>query len=225
MVEHQKENFLYEHFTELCEILKGYDVALFLASGLRPNAIYDANDHAHIAELHEMKQLIHVANKGFVQIVTEGPGHIPLHKINEHVKEHTYICKNTPFFTLGLTVTDVAGKHDYIASAIGNAQVAWLGAALISCNAINDCNHNDELNNSYEDKINDSVPNNSYDNNKQMNDDVQVNDMVQNNIVAHKIAAHAADIAKGHPGAQVRDNALSKARKEGRTNDVIKLGF
>jgi phosphomethylpyrimidine synthase len=184
---HKEENFLYTHFDEICEILKTYDISLFLSSGLRPDAIYDANDHAHIAELTEMRHLIEIAWKQYVQTIAEGPGHIPLHKIEAGTKEHLYICKGVPFFTMGMTITDIAGIYGYIASAIGSAQIAWHGASLIS---------NESM-----------IP-------------VDGKEDLQASIIAHKIAAHAADLAKGHPGAQVWDNALCKARREGRLNDI-----
>ncbi|MDR3268134.1 MAG: phosphomethylpyrimidine synthase ThiC [Tannerella sp.] len=186
---HREENFLYTHFDEICEILKTYDISLFLSSGLRPDAIYDANDRAHLAELTEMRSLIEKAWDQYVQTIAEGPGHIPLHKIEANTKEHLYICKGVPFFTLGMTITDIAGIYEYIASAIGSAQVAWQGASLISCDPITSHGGKD----------------------------------ARACIIAHKIAAHAADLAKGHPGAQVRDNALSKARGEGRLNDICRL--
>jgi phosphomethylpyrimidine synthase len=187
---HGEENFLYTHFDEICEILKTYDVSLFLSSGLRPDAIYDANDPAHIAELTEMRHLIEIAWGQYVQTIAEGPGHIPLHKIEANTKEHLYICKGVPFFTMGMTITDIAGIYGYIASAIGSAQIAWHGASLISNEPLASLDGREDL---------------------------------QASIIAHKIAAHAADLAKGHPGAQVRDNALCKARREGRLNDIRRL--
>jgi phosphomethylpyrimidine synthase len=186
---HREENFLYTHFDEICEILKTYDISLFLSSGLRPDALYDANDRAHLAELTEMRNLIERAWEQYVQTIAEGPGHIPLHKIEANTKEHLYICKGVPFFTLGMTITDVAGIYEYIASAIGSAQIAWHGASLVSSDTLKSPNGKE----------------------------------AQANIIAHKIAAHAADLAKGHPGAQVRDNALSKARREKRLNDIFRL--
>jgi phosphomethylpyrimidine synthase len=187
---HKEENFLYTHFDEICEILKTYDVSLFLSSGLRSDAIYDADDHARLTELTEMRNLIEKAWEQCVQTFAEGPGHIPLHKIEANTKEHLYICKGVPFFTLGMTITDIAGIYEYIASAIGSAQIAWHGASLISSDTIK------------------ALPGREDD---------------HAGIIAHKIAAHAADLAKGHPGAQVRDNALSKARREGRLNDISRL--
>ncbi|MDR3194606.1 MAG: phosphomethylpyrimidine synthase ThiC [Tannerella sp.] len=186
---HKQENFLYTHFDEICEILKAYDVALFLCSGLRPDAIYDANDHAHISELTEMRHLIEIARDQYVQTIAEGPGHVPLHKIEANTKEHLYICKGIPFFTMGMNITDIAGIYSFIASAIGSAQIAWHGASLISNDSLALLNGN----------------------------------AIRASIIAHKIAAHAADLAKGHPGAQVRDNALCKARCEGRMNDIQQL--
>ncbi|MDR1455202.1 MAG: phosphomethylpyrimidine synthase ThiC [Tannerella sp.] len=187
---HGEENFLYTHFDEICEILKACDISLFLSSGLRPDAIYDANDPACIAELTEMRHLIEMAWKQHVQTIAEGPGHIPLHKIEANTKEHLYICKGVPFFTMGTTITDIAGVYGYIASAIGGAQAAWHGASLIGNGSMIPVGGREDL---------------------------------RAGIIAHKIAAHAADLAKGHPGAQVRDNALSKARREGRLNDIRRL--
>jgi phosphomethylpyrimidine synthase len=185
---HREENFLYTHFDEICEILKACDVSLFLCCGLRPDAIYDASDHAHTAELRGMKHLIERAWNQYVQTVAEGPGHIPLHKIEASTREHTFICKGVPFFTTGMAITDIAGIYQYIASAIGSAQIAWHGASLICANTV--------------------LPD---------GDDRHAA------IIAHKIAAHAADLAKSHPGAQVRDNALGKARREDRQDDVRRL--
>ncbi|MDR2041469.1 MAG: phosphomethylpyrimidine synthase ThiC [Tannerella sp.] len=187
---HGEENFLYAHFDEICEILNAYDVSLFLGSGLRPDAIYDANDPAHMAELTEMRRLIEITRGHYVQTIAEGPDHIPLHKIEANTKEYLYLCKGVPFFTMGMTITDIAGIYGYIASAIGSAQIAWHGASLISNELMPLLNGREDL---------------------------------QASIIAHKIAAHAADLAKGHPGAQVRDNALCKARREGRLDDIRRL--
>ena len=185
---HRQENFLYTHFGEICEILKAYDISLFLCCGLRPDAIYDASDYAHVSELRGMKQLIEQARTQYVQTMAEGPGHIPLHKIEATTREHTYICKGVPFFTTGMAITDIAGMYEYVASAIGSAQIAWHGASLICANTV-----------------------------------LPGREDRQASIIAHKIAAHAADIAKGHPGAQVRDNALGKALGEARQDDIRRL--
>ena len=186
---HNEENFLFTHFDELCEILSAYDVTLCLSCGLRSGSLYDANDRAYFAEQSEMHSLVGRALEQHVQVMCEGPGHVPLHKIETHIKANQYISKGIPFFTLGMTTVDVAGEFDYIASAIGSAHIAWHGASLVSGITLKD-----EL----------RIP--------------AVED-IRSDIFAHKIAAHSADIAKGQPGAQVRDNALSKARKEGRLAD------
>lgn len=189
---HKKENFLHTHFTEICEILKTYDVTLSLGSGLRAGAIYDANDQALLAELAESRLLIDAAADQYVQTMAEGVGHLPMNKMEAFFKEYQYAYKGTPFFTLGVTVTDIAGANQHIASAIGSAQMACQGASIMSC-----C--------------------------KPKNASGFSQSLVEADIVAHKIAAHAADLAKGHPGAQVRDNAYSKAQREGRTADALRL--
>ncbi|MDR1407398.1 MAG: phosphomethylpyrimidine synthase ThiC [Tannerella sp.] len=195
MESHKEENFLYTHFDEICEILKTYDIVLSLSCGLRSGSIYDANDHAQFAEQSEMRGLIDRAWEQCVQVMTEGPGHVPLNKIETNIKEHQYICKGVPFFTLGITTVDIAGEFDYIASAIGSAHIAWHGASLISGITLKD-----ELR-------------------------LPAEEDIRSDIFAHKIAAHSADIAKGHPGSQVRDNARSKARREGRLDDfnILKI--
>ncbi|MDR1331632.1 MAG: phosphomethylpyrimidine synthase ThiC [Tannerella sp.] len=197
MEAHGEENFLYTHFGEICEILKAYDIVLALGCGLRPGSIYDANDPAQFAEQAEMRGLIEAAWDQSVQVMTEGPGHVPLNKIETSIKEHQYICKGLPFFSLGMTTVDIAGEFDYIASAIGSAHIAWHGAALISGVTLKD-----ELR-------------------------IPAEEDIRADIFAHKIAAHSADIAKGHPGAQVRDNALSRARREGRLEDfhILKIAL
>ncbi|MDR0749123.1 MAG: phosphomethylpyrimidine synthase ThiC [Tannerellaceae bacterium] len=182
---HQKENFIYTHFAEICEIVKTYDVIISIADGLRPGAVYDANDAAQMAELRVMGKLTDIAWKQFVQVMTESSGHLPMNKIPGNVKERQYACHNAPLCSCGPVTTDAAcGGYEYIASAIGAAQTAWQGTSLISC----------------------ATPD-------------------RHSIIAHKIAAHAADLAKGHPGAQVRDNALSKARFESRKKDAQNLSF
>jgi phosphomethylpyrimidine synthase len=181
---HKEENFLYTHFAEICEIVKAYDVIISIGDGLRPGAVYDANDAAQMAELHVMGQLINIAWKQFVQVMTESSGHLPMNKIIDNVKERQYACHNAPLYSYGPMTTDAACGYEYIASAIGAAQVAWQGTSLICCVTTD-----------------------------------------RHSIIAHKIAAHAADLAKGHPGAQVRDNALSKARFESRRKDAQNLSF
>lgn len=193
MKAHKEENFLHTHFDEICEILKTYDITLLLGSGFRPGSIYDANDRAQFTELAEMRDLIGSAWDQSVQVMCEGPGHISLNKIEESIKEHRYHCKDTPFFTLGITTTDIAGSNNHIASAIGGAYIAWQGAALISS-----CNIN------------------TY-------DILPTEKEIKQDIVAQKIAAHVADLAKGHPGAQVLDNAFSKARQKNNDKDIYHL--
>ncbi|MDR2918006.1 MAG: phosphomethylpyrimidine synthase ThiC [Tannerella sp.] len=192
MKSHKEENFLYTHFKEICEIFKTYDITISLGSGFRPGSIYDASDRAQFTELSEMRKLIETAWDQSVQIMSEGPGHISLNKIEANIKEHKYHCKDVPLFTRGITTTDIAGSNNHIASAIGNAHIAWLGASIISNFDIH-------------------------------SENPPMEKEVKQGIIAQKIAAHVADIAKGHPGAQVRDNALSKARQEGRINDIHQL--
>ncbi len=185
---HKKENFLYTHFNEICEILKMYDVTLILGDALNPGSIYDANDRAHFAELQTKGKLTKIAWEYLVQVMIEGPGHLPMNKILENNKEQQYTCQNAPYFTSGPLTTDVGLGYEHISSAIGAAQIAWQGAALVgsASQAKEDC---------------------------------------RNTIISHKIAAHAADLAKGHPGAQVRDNALSKACVEKRLKDQCHLAL
>ncbi|MDR1746925.1 MAG: phosphomethylpyrimidine synthase ThiC [Tannerella sp.] len=192
MKKRKEENFLYTHFDDICEILQRYDIMLILGSGLRPGSIYDSFDHAQQAEMGEMRNLIEKAWDHYVQIIAEGLGHVPLHKIKSVVKEYMYIGRGAPVFVMGTIPVDIAGQHDAIASAIGSAQVAWLGASVIGGNTAED--YMSSI--AGKEKI---------------------------NIIAHKIAAHAADLAKEHPGAQIRDNALCKARKEGRDDDFRRL--
>lgn len=195
MKAHKQENFLYTYFDEICDLLRMYDAVLSIGSGLRPGSVYDANDRAQFAELYEMRDLTERAWKQYVQTMTEGPGHVPMNKIEANVKEQLYVCKGAPFHTPGMKTTDIGGKYDYIASAIGSAQVAWYGASLIGGSIWQE----------YRER--------------------PTGEEVQASILAHKIAAHTADLAKGHPGAQVRDNALGKARKEGRMEDIYALSF
>ena len=176
---HDEENFLYTHFAEICEILKAYDVAVSIGDGLRPGSIYDANDAAQFAELHTMGELTKIAWEQFVQVIIEGPGHVPMNKIHENMK----------------LTTDIAPGYDHITSAIGGAQIAWHGTAMICY-----VTPKEHL----------GLPN---------------KEDVRNGVVAYKIAAHAADLAKGHPGAQVRDNALSKARFDFRWKDQFNLSL
>ena len=192
---HGEENFLYTHFADICEILKTYDVAVSIGDGLRPGSIYDANDAAQFAELHTMGELTKIAWEQFVQVIIEGPGHVPLNKIHENMKEQLYACHGAPFYTLGPLTTDIAPGYDHITSAIGAAQIAWQGTAMICY-----VTPKEHL----------GLPN---------------KEDVRNGVVAYKIAAHAADLAKGHPGAQVRDNALSKARADFRWKDQFNLAL
>lgn len=192
---HNEQNFLYTHFAEICEILKEYDVAVSIGDGLRPGSIYDANDAAQFAELHTLGELTKVAWDQFVQVIIEGPGHVPMNKIHENMKEQVYACHGAPFYTLGPLTTDIAPGYDHITSAIGAAQIAWQGTAMICY-----VTPKEHL----------GLPN---------------KEDVRNGVVAYKIAAHAADLAKGHPGAQVRDNALSKARFDFRWKDQFNLSL
>ena len=192
---HDKESFLYEHFDEICEILAQYDVAISLGDGLRPGSIYDANDEAQFAELDTLGELVERAWKYNVQAFIEGPGHVPLHKIKENMERQIEKCHNAPFYTLGPLVTDIAPGYDHITSAIGAAQIGWLGTAMLCY-----VTPKEHL----------GLPN---------REDVRVG------VTTYKIAAHAADLAKGHPGAQIRDNALSKARYEFRWRDQFHLSL
>ncbi|MCD7916507.1 MAG: phosphomethylpyrimidine synthase ThiC [Tannerellaceae bacterium] len=192
---HNQQNFLYTHFAEICEILKTYDVAVSIGDGLRPGSIYDANDSAQFAELYTMGKLTDMAWDQFVQVIIEGPGHVPMNKIRDNMKEQQYACRNAPFYTLGPLTTDIAPGYDHITSAIGAAQIAWYGTAMICY-----VTPKEHL----------GLPN---------------KEDVRNGVIAYKIAAHAADLAKGHPGAQVRDNALSKARFEFRWKDRFNLSL
>ncbi len=192
---HHEENFLYTHFEEICEICKAYDVAFSLGDGLRPGSVYDANDSAQFAELETLGELTKIAWQHDVQVMIEGPGHVPLHLIQENMDLQLQYCHGAPFYTLGPLVTDVAPGYDHITSAIGGAMMAWCGTAML-------CYVTPKEHLGLPDK----------------------ND-VREGIIAHKIAAHAADLAKGHPGAQIRDNALSKARYEFRWQDQFALGL
>ncbi|MEW5322369.1 phosphomethylpyrimidine synthase ThiC [Geobacillus thermoleovorans] len=192
---HHEENFLYTHFEEICEILKQYDVAISLGDGLRPGSIADANDEAQFAELETLGELTKIAWKHDVQVMIEGPGHIPMHKIRENVEREQELCHGAPFYTLGPLVTDIAPGYDHITSAIGAAIIGAYGTAMLCY-----VTPKEHL----------GLPN---------KEDVRAG------VVAYKIAAHAADLAKGHPAAQQRDDALSKARFEFRWNDQFNLSL
>ena len=192
---HQKESFLYEHFDDICDLCAQYDVALSLGDGLRPGAIYDANDRAQFAELDTMGELVQCAWAKNVQAFIEGPGHVPMHKIRENMERQVEKCHGAPFYTLGPIVTDIAPGYDHITSAIGAAQIGWLGTAMLCY-----VTPKEHL----------ALP---------QKEDVRVG------VVSYKIAAHAADLAKGHPGAQVRDDALSRARYEFRWKDQFNLSL
>jgi len=192
---HNKENFLYTHFDEICEILKAYDVAVSLGDGMRPGSIHDANDALQFAELNVLGELTQKAWAHNVQVIIEGPGHVPMHKIQENMDLQKRVCHNAPFYTLGPLVTDIAPGYDHITSAIGAAHIAWLGTAMICY-----VTPKEHL----------SLPN---------------KEDVRNGVIAYKLAAHAADLAKAHPGAQVRDNALSKARYDFRWRDQFNLSL
>ncbi|WVN42660.1 phosphomethylpyrimidine synthase ThiC [beta proteobacterium MWH-UniP1] len=192
---HHKENFLYTHFEEICEIMKAYDVSFSLGDGLRPGSGWDANDEAQLGELKTLGELTQIAWKHDVQTMIEGPGHVPMQLIKENMDKQLEWCDEAPFYTLGPLTTDIAPGYDHITSAIGAAQIGWYGTAMLCY-----VTPKEHL----------GLPN---------KDDVKAG------IIAYKIAAHAADLAKGHPGAQIRDNALSKARFEFRWNDQFNLGL
>ncbi|MGO0712317.1 phosphomethylpyrimidine synthase ThiC [Bacillus subtilis] len=192
---HHQESFLYTHFEEICEIMKMYDIAFSLGDGLRPGSIADANDEAQFAELETLGELTQIAWKQDVQVMIEGPGHVPMHKIKENVDKQMDICKEAPFYTLGPLTTDIASGYDHITSAIGAAMIGWYGTALLCY-----VTPKEHL----------GLPN---------------RDDVREGVITYKIAAHAADLAKGHPGAQIRDDALSKARFEFRWRDQFNLSL
>ena len=192
---HNKESFLYEHFDEICDILAQYDVAVSLGDGLRPGSIADANDEAQFAELDTLGELVLRAWSKNVQAFIEGPGHVPMHKIAENMERQIDKCHNAPFYTLGPIVTDIAPGYDHITSAIGAAQIGWLGTAML-------CYVTPKEHLALPDK-----------------------EDVRQGVITYKIAAHAADLAKGHPGAQLRDNALSKARFDFRWKDQFDLSL
>ncbi|AIW29150.1 phosphomethylpyrimidine synthase ThiC [Bacillus velezensis] len=192
---HHQESFLYTHFEEICEIMKTYDIAFSLGDGLRPGSIADANDEAQFAELETLGELTEIAWKHDVQVMIEGPGHVPMHKIKENMDKQLEICKEAPFYTLGPLTTDIAPGYDHITSAIGAAMIGWYGTAMLCY-----VTPKEHL----------GLPN---------------RDDVREGVITYKIAAHAADLAKGHPGAQIRDDALSKARFEFRWRDQFHLSL
>ncbi|WP_289108044.1 phosphomethylpyrimidine synthase ThiC [uncultured Pseudoalteromonas sp.] len=192
---HHKENFLYTHFEDICEILKQYDVCFSLGDGLRPGSIADANDEAQFSELRTLGELTKIAWKHDVQVFIEGPGHVPMHMIKANMDEQLEHCGEAPFYTLGPLTTDIAPGYDHITSGIGAAQIAWYGCAMLCY-----VTPKEHL----------GLPN---------------KEDVKEGLITYKIAAHAADLAKGHPGAQERDNALSKARFEFRWHDQFNIGL
>ncbi|WP_400162826.1 phosphomethylpyrimidine synthase ThiC [Brevibacillus sp. TJ4] len=192
---HHEENFLYTHFEEICEILKAYDISVSLGDGLRPGSIADANDEAQFAELETLGELTKIAWKHDVQVMIEGPGHVPMHLIQENMEKQLTICHEAPFYTLGPLTTDIAPGYDHITSAIGAAMIGWMGSAML-------CYVTPKEHLGLPDK-----------------------EDVRNGLIAYKIAAHAADLAKGHPRAKERDDALSKARFEFRWTDQFNLSL
>jgi phosphomethylpyrimidine synthase len=192
---HHQENFLYTNFEEICEIMKAYDITFSLGDGLRPGSIADANDEAQFAELETLGALTRIAWKHDVQTMIEGPGHIPMQMIQVNMTKELEICREAPFYTLGPLTTDIAPGYDHITSAIGAAMIGWYGCAMLCY-----VTPKEHL----------GLPS---------------REDVKEGVIAYKIAAHAADLAKGHPGAQARDNALSKARFEFRWEDQFNLGL
>jgi phosphomethylpyrimidine synthase len=192
---HHKESFLYTRFDEICEIMRAYDVAFSLGDGLRPGSIADANDEAQFAELDTLGELTRRAWKHDVQVMIEGPGHIPMHMIKENVDRQLQVCDEAPFYTLGPLTTDIAPGYDHITSAIGAAMIGWFGTAML-------CYVTPKEHLGLPDR-----------------DDVKAG------VIAYKIAAHAADLAKGHPGARLRDDALSRARFDFRWEDQFNLSL
>lgn len=192
---HHKESFLYTHFEEICEIMKAYDVSFSLGDGLRPGSIYDANDEAQLGELKTLGELTQIAWKHDVQVMIEGPGHVPMHMIKENMDLQLEQCHEAPFYTLGPLTTDIAPGYDHITSGIGAAMIGWYGTAMLCY-----VTPKEHL----------GLPNKAD---------------VKEGIITYKLAAHAADLAKGHPGAQIRDNALSKARFEFRWEDQFNIGL
>ena len=192
---HHKESFLYTHFEDICEIMKAYDVSFSLGDGLRPGSIYDANDEAQLGELKTLGELTQIAWKHDVQVMIEGPGHVPMHMIKENMDLQLEQCHEAPFYTLGPLTTDIAPGYDHITSGIGAAMIGWYGTAML-------CYVTPKEHLGLPNKVD-----------------------VKDGIITYKIAAHAADLAKGHPGAQIRDNALSKARFEFRWEDQFNIGL
>ena len=192
---HHQENFLYTHFADICEIMKAYDVTFSLGDGLRPGSIADANDEAQFSELRTLGELTKIAWDHDVQTMIEGPGHVPMHMIKANMDEQLQHCYEAPFYTLGPLTTDIAPGYDHITSAIGAAQIGWYGTAMLCY-----VTPKEHL----------GLPNKAD---------------VKEGLMAYKIAAHAADLAKGHPSAQARDDAMSKARFEFRWNDQFALGL
>jgi phosphomethylpyrimidine synthase len=194
-IAHHKENFTYTHFEEICEIMRAYDVSFSLGDGLRPGSIADANDAAQFAELKTLGELTHIAWEKDCQVMIEGPGHVPMHLIKANMEKQLEYCKEAPFYTLGPLTTDIAPGYDHITSAIGAAMIGWYGTAMLCY-----VTPKEHL----------GLPN---------------RDDVKTGVITYKIAAHAADLAKGHPGAQMRDDALSKARFEFRWEDQFNLSL
>ncbi len=192
---HHEENFLYTHFRDICELMKAYDISFSLGDGLRPGSIADANDDAQFAELQTLGELTEIAWEYDVQVMIEGPGHVPMHLIKENVDRQREVCHDAPFYTLGPLTTDIAPGYDHITSAIGAAMIGWYGTAMLCY-----VTPKEHL----------GLPNRQD---------------VKEGVIAYKIAAHAADLAKGHPGAQAHDDALSKARFEFRWNDQFNLSL
>jgi phosphomethylpyrimidine synthase len=192
---HHKESFIYEHFEDICEIMKSYDIAFSLGDGLRPGCIADANDEAQFAELKTLGELTQIAWKHDVQVMIEGPGHIPMHMVKENIDKELVDCDEAPFYTLGPLVTDIAPGYDHITSGIGAAMIGWFGTSML-------CYVTPKEHLGLPDR-----------------------DDVKTGIITYKIAAHAADVAKGHPSAQIRDNAISKARFEFRWEDQFNLAL
>ncbi len=192
---HHKENFLYTHFEDICDILARYDVGVSLGDGLRPGSIADANDRAQFGELEALGELTKVARKKYVQVIIEGPGHVPMHLIKENMDKQLAVCDEAPFYTLGPLVADIAPGYDHITSAIGGAMIAWYGTAMLCY-----VTQKEHL----------GLPN---------------KEDVREGVITFKLAAHAADLAKGFPGAQIRDNAMSKARFEFRWKDQFALAL
>ena len=192
---HHQENFLYTHFDDICEIMKAYDVSFSLGDGLRPGCIADANDEAQFGELHTLGELTAKAWQHDVQVMIEGPGHVPLQRVKQNMTEELQHCFEAPFYTLGPLVTDIAPGYDHITSGIGAANIGWYGTAML-------CYVTPKEHLGLPDK-----------------------EDVRTGIITYRIAAHVADLAKGWPGAQLRDNALSKARFEFRWRDQFRLGL